>query len=146
MTFHLEISLFFVLGENGDARNQNNLDVKSSPPGTPESKSSSSTGEGGQATGCGQTGSSSGGGGVCGGNKMMAIRVQMLDDSITLFQVQVRKRIIRRIRMYYHFIINLNIIHLMHVIIYFSVESIGKNTFRTSVQATESLRSRLFWT
>ena len=29
-----------------------------------------------------------GGGGVCGG-KMMAIRVQMLDESITLFQVQV---------------------------------------------------------
>ena len=103
MIFHLDISLFVVLGENGDARNQNNLDVKSSPPGTPESKSSSSTGEGGQATGCGQTGSSSGGGGVCGGNKMMAIRVQMLDDSITLFQVQVRKRIIRRIRMYYHY-------------------------------------------
>ena len=94
MIFHREISLFTVLGENGDARNQNNLDVKSSPPGTPESKSSSSTGEGGQATGCGQTGSSSGGGGVCGGNKMMAIRVQMLDDSITLFQVQVRKRMI----------------------------------------------------
>ena len=103
MIFHREISLFIVLGENGDARNQNNLDVKSSPPGTPESKSSSSTGEGGQATGCGQTGSSSGGGGVCGGNKMMAIRVQMLDDSITLFQVQVRKRIIRRIRMYYQY-------------------------------------------
>ena len=143
MIFHLDISLFVVLGENGDARNQNNLDVKSSPPGTPESKSSSSTGEGGQATGCGQTGSSSGGGGVCGGNKMMAIRVQMLDDSITLFQVQVRKRIIRRIRMYY---IYLYISHLMYVIIYFSVESIGKNTFRTSVQATESLRSRLFWT
>ena len=146
MIFHREISLFIVLGENGDARNQNNLDVKSSPPGTPESKSSSSTGEGGQATGCGQTGSSSGGGGVCGGNKMMAIRVQMLDDSITLFQVQVRKRIIRRIRMYYHFIIYFYISHLMYVIIYFSVESIGKNTFRTSVQATESLRSRLFWT
>ena len=143
MIFHLNISLFVVLGENGDARNQNNLDVKSSPPGTPESKSSSSTGEGGQATGCGQTGSSSGGGGVCGGNKMMAIRVQMLDDSITLFQVQVRKRIIRRIRMYY---IYLYISHLMYIIIYFSVESIGKNTFRTSVQATESLRSRLFWT
>ena len=34
----------------------------------------------------------------------------------------------------------------MYIIIYFSVESIGKNTFRTSVQATESLRSRLFWT
>ena len=146
MIIHLDISLFVVLGENGDARNQNNLDVKSSPPGTPESKSSSSTGEGGQATGCGQTGSSSGGGGVCGGNKMMAIRVQMLDDSITLFQVQVRKRIIRRIRMYYHFIIYFYISHLMYVIIYFSVESIGKNTFRTSVQATESLRSRLFWT
>ena len=92
MIIHLDISLFVVLGENGDARNQNNLDVKSSPPGTPESKSSSSTGEGGQATGCGQTGSSSGGGGVCGGNKMMAIRVQMLDDSITLFQVQVGRR------------------------------------------------------
>ena len=142
MKFHY---LLF-LGENGDARNQNNLDVKSSPPGTPESKSSSSTGEGGQATGCGQTGSSSGGGGVCGGNKMMAIRVQMLDDSITLFQVQVRKRI----RMYYHcvnhIIIYFYISHLMYVIIYFSVESIGKNTFRTSVQATESLRSRLFWT
>ena len=30
-----------------------------------------------------------GGGGVCGG-KMMAIRVQMLDESITLFQVQVK--------------------------------------------------------
>ena len=30
------------------------------------------------------------GGGVCGG-KMMAIRVQMLDESITLFQVQVKK-------------------------------------------------------
>lgn len=29
------------------------------------------------------------GGGVCGG-KMMAIRVQMLDESITLFQVQVK--------------------------------------------------------
>ena len=150
MIFHREISLFIVLGENGDARNQNNLDVKSSPPGTPESKSSSSTGEGGQATGCGQTGSSSGGGGVCGGNKMMAIRVQMLDDSITLFQVQVRKRI----RMYYHCVVViitkyyhlLYISHLMYVIIYFSVESIGKNTFRTSVQATESLRSRLFWT
>ena len=78
-------------GQNGDDGNQDILDIKSSPPGTPQSKSSSSTGGGGQATGCGQTGGSSGGGGVCGGNKMMAIRVQMLDDSITLFQVQVER-------------------------------------------------------
>ena len=75
-------------GQNGDDGNQNDLDVKSSPPGTPQSQSSSSTGKGGQNTGCGQTGDSKGGG-VCGGNKMMVIRVQMLDDSITLFQVQV---------------------------------------------------------
>ena len=94
----MKLHYLLLLGENGDARNQNDLDVKSSPPGTPESKSSSSTGEGGQATGCGQTGSSSGGGGVCGGNKMMAIRVQMLDDSITLFQVQVPRQILKQIR------------------------------------------------
>ena len=80
-------------GQNGDDGNQNNIDIKTSPPGTPESKSSSSSGGGGQATGCGHTGGSSGGGGVCGGNKMMAIRVQMLDDSITLFQVQVQEKI-----------------------------------------------------
>ena len=78
------------LESNGDEINKNNLGVKSSPPGTPLSKSSSSTSGGGQSKGCGNTGGSgSGGGGVCGGNKMMAIRVQMLDDSITLFQVQV---------------------------------------------------------
>jgi hypothetical protein len=78
-------------GQNGDDGSQDILDIKSSPPGTPQSKTSSSTGEEGQASGCGQTGGSSGGGGVCGGNKMMAIRVQMLDDSITLFQVQVKR-------------------------------------------------------
>ena len=87
--------VYLSLGHNGNDGNTNSLDIKSSPPGTPQSNpSSTSTGGGGQSTGCGQSGGNTGG--VCGGNKMMAIRVQMLDDSITLFQVQVNWRLILR--------------------------------------------------
>ena len=85
------ITFYCSIGQNGNDGNIDSLDIKTSPPGTPQSNpSSSSTGGGGQSTGCGQSGGQAGG--VCGGNKMMAIRVQMLDDSITLFQVQVFQR------------------------------------------------------
>ena len=60
---------------------------------SPAHQSGSVEGSGGGEVGQANSSVTDNGGGVCGGaaNKMMALRVQMLDDSITLFQVQVRK-------------------------------------------------------
>ena len=123
-------------GQNGNDGNTNILDIKTSPPGTPQSNpSSSSTGGGGQSTGCGQSGGNTGG--VCGGNKMMAIRVQMLDDSITLFQVQVKYTLFSLIKLF----AQLNILTPTPKLFWWiksfsiSVKGIGKDIVRASLQA-----------